>query len=155
MPFLSSLDSLVIFLKMCTVISKGCICRYSEILVYQHVKVIISEVRASLLSSRFYYKATQLIWSYIYGFVIFTKFYMPITLYYAMPSNASFWYDCTHMWCSMKEPLWQKMHMINTWLYNFRFKFDTVHMDSLCMCAHLKGKIHVVHIKMYLLFVIM
>ena len=83
--------------QMCTVISKGCIWQCSEMLVYQHVKVIISEVKASLPSPRFYYMPTQLMWSYIYGLVILTKFYMPLTLYCAMPTNASFSYDCTQI----------------------------------------------------------
>ena len=38
------------------------------------------------------------------------------------------------------------------WWIGFRFKFDIVHMDSLCKCA--LSKIHVVHIQTYL-FVIM
>ena len=37
---------------MCTVTSKGCICRYSGIRVYQPVKVIILDVNTSLLSLR-------------------------------------------------------------------------------------------------------
>ena len=51
-------------IHMCTVISKGCNCRYSEILVYKHVKMIILEIRLSLLSPRSRYMPTQLIWSY-------------------------------------------------------------------------------------------
>ena len=76
--------------RMCTVISKGCLCRYSRIHVYKPVKVIILDVKTSLFSLRSPCMPTQLILSYFHGFVILVKFYRFITLYNAMPTNASF-----------------------------------------------------------------
>ena len=81
--------------KLCTVISKESICWYSDIHVYKTVKVIILDVKTSLLSLRSPCMPTQLILSYLQGFVILIKFYRVIILYNAMPTNASFLYDCT------------------------------------------------------------
>ena len=60
-----------------------------HVYVHKPGKVIILDVKTSLLSLRSLYMPTQLILSYFHGFVILIKFYRFITLYNTMPTNAS------------------------------------------------------------------
>ena len=118
---------------MCTVTSKGCICRYSGIHVYQPVKVIILDVNTSLLhvSLRSPCMPTQLILSHFYGFVILIKFYRFITLYNVMPTNASFLYDRTHM-DHKSRPKSQK----STLLLNCMQFAESASSKYKCACYH-------------------
>ena len=70
--------------QMCTVISKGCNCRYSGMHLYKSVKFIILDVKTSLLSPRSAYMPKQLHLNHIFMFFYFDQIlqvYNPVSCY--------------------------------------------------------------------------
>ena len=124
-------------LHVCIVISRRCICRKSCIHVYQPVKAIILDVNTSLLFLRSPCMPTQLILSYFHGFVILIKFYRFLTLFNAIPTNVSFWYDHTYVLRVMQCDFYRVLMRDITCAY--------VHFHTNCCCQipqHTRSYLH-------------